>query len=176
MAILNTKTTYGFISKFFHWIMAIMIIVTWLLGKFNDDVGDLKRAFIITHYTLGITIFLMVGFRLMWRWLNIKPDHLLENKILNKISSVVFTLFYSLMFIIPLSGYVLMNLRGRNPVYFGYEIPALLSKNDAWKGFAKETHEILGMILLILFVLHVVAALYHHYIRKDQTLTRMSFK
>ena len=175
MSIFNTKESYGLVSKFFHWIMAAMLIIIWLLGTFNDEVGPLKKIFIVTHYTLGITIFLMVGLRLIWRWLNPKPEYLSPNKFLRKISNMVFTLFYSLMFIIPISGYVLMNLRGRNPVYFGYEIPALFSSNEAWKGFAKETHELLGTVLLILFVLHVLAALYHHYIKRDETLKRMAW-
>ena len=52
MGLTNTTSTYGFISKFFHWIMALMLITAWIMGLFHDDVGSLKRTFVIAHYTL----------------------------------------------------------------------------------------------------------------------------
>ena len=103
MGLTNTTSTYGFISKFFHWIMALMLIAAWIMGLFHDDVGSLKRTFIIAHYTLGISVFLLVGFRLAWRLLNPTPTHVLKNKMLNIISNTTFAFFYSLMFLIPAS-------------------------------------------------------------------------
>ena len=77
------------------------------------------------------------------------------------------------MFLIPASGYMMMNFRGRNPVFFGYEIPALFQKNQSLKSLATDTHELLTTLLLVLVILHVAAALFHHFIRKDPTLKRM---
>ncbi len=93
MGLTNTTSTYGFISKFFHWIMALMLITAWIMGLFHDDVGGLKRTFIIAHYTLGISVFLLVGFRLAWRLLNPTPAHVLKNKMLNIISNTTFAFF-----------------------------------------------------------------------------------
>ena len=175
MNLSNKKNAYGFVSKFFHWIMAVMLIGAWLMGNFHGDVGSWKRTFIIAHYTLEIIVFVLVGFRLVWRFKNITPKPVKKNKWLNFVSNSVFTFFYSLMFLMPLSGYIMMNFRGRSPTFFGYKIPALFEKNVEWKKFAYETHEILGIILLVLFIMHVAAALYHHYVRKDLTLKRMIF-
>ena len=73
MNLSNKKNAYGFVSKFFHWIMAVMLIGAWLMGNFHGDVGSWKRTFIIAHYTLGIIVFILVGFRLVWRFKNITP-------------------------------------------------------------------------------------------------------
>ena len=173
MGLTNTTSTYGFISKFFHWIMALMLITAWIMGLFHDDVGSLKRTFVIAHYTLGISVFLLVGFRLGWRLLNPTPAHVLKNKMLNIISNTTFAFFYSLMFLVPASGYVMMNFRGKNPVFFGYEIPALFQNNQSLKELATDTYELLTTLLLVLVILHVAAALFHHFIRKDPTLKRM---
>jgi len=144
-----------------------MLITAWIMGLFHDDVGSLKRTFIIAHYTLGISVFLLVGFRFGWRLLNLTPTHVLKNKMLNIISNTTFAFFYSLMFLIPASGYVMMNFRDKNTVFFGYEIPALFQNNQSLKGLVTDTHELLTTLLLVLIILHVVAALFHHFIRKD---------
>lgn len=150
-----------------------MLIAAWIMGLFHDDVGSLKRTFIIAHYTLGISVFLLVGFRFSWRLLNPTPTHVLKNKMLSIISNTTFAFFYSLMFLIPASGYVMMNFRDKNTVFFGYEIPALFKNNQSLKRLVTDTHELLTPLLLVLIILHVVAALFHHFIRKDPTLKRM---
>lgn len=152
-----------------------MLILAWILGTLNEDAGSFEKIFMIAHYTLGISVFLMVGFRLLWRFMNITPEHVVNNKFLIFISNSVFIFFYSLMLIIPLSGYLTMNFKGRNPVFFGYEIPSLFGYSENWEDIMGEVHELLSTVLIVLIVLHVAAALFHHFIRKDSTLKRILY-
>ena len=82
MGILNTTQSYGFISILFHWLMAIILLATFLLGLNLEDNFQNYDAVLMLHNSLGILIFLLAIFRICWRWINIRPEPLVSKKIL----------------------------------------------------------------------------------------------
>ena len=79
------------------------------------------------------------------------------------------------MFAAPITGYVLMNIEGKEVLFFGVELVNIVESNGDFEKLAHNFHGIAGDLLLYTFVLHFIAALYHQYIRRDETLTRIKF-
>ena len=80
---------------------------------------------------------------------------------------------YGLMIGLPLLGWALLSAAGKPIPFFGLELPALVAKNKELADTLKELHETIGVLGYYLIGIHVAAALYHHHIRKDDTMTRM---
>ena len=175
MGILNTAQSYGFISVLFHWLMAIILLATYLLGLNLEDNFQNYDAVLMLHNSLGILIFLLAIFRICWRWINIRPEPLSSKKILIKLATFIHILFYVIFFVMPLSGYLLTNLQGDVVSFFGTQLPEILERNRDMKRVAHSIHDLLGNIILVMLALHVVGALYHHYWLKDNTLKRIYF-
>ena len=175
MPILNNNHTYGLVSIFFHWLMALILIVTFILGLNLESNFQYYYEVLMLHNSLGILIFLLASFRACWRWLNIKPDPLTSKKVFMKMASMIHLFFYILFFLIPITGYLLTNLQGDTVSLFGNYLPVILEKNIQYKQYVHNIHEILGKIILVMVLLHIVGALYHHYWLKDNTLKRMLF-
>ena len=68
-----------------------------------------------------------------------------------------------------------MNIEGKEVLFFGIELVSIVESNNDYEKIAHNFHGIAGDLLLYTFVLHFAAALYHHYIRKDQSLKRIKF-
>lgn len=175
MIILNNNYSYGFISILFHWLMALILIATFALGLNLENNFQYYYEVLMLHNSLGILIFILAIFRICWRWLNIKPTPLNSNKIFVKLATIIHISFYILFFLIPITGYLVTNLQGDTVSFFGNFLPDIMSKNIEFKYYARILHELLGKIVLVLFILHVIGALYHHHWLKDNTLKRMTF-
>ena len=175
MPVLNKNYTYGFVSILFHWLMAIILIVTFVLGLNLEHNFQYYYEVLMLHNSLGILIFLLAIIRVCWKWVNIKPDQLPSKRIFMKLATLIHVFFYILFFLIPITGYLLTNLQGDTVSFFGNFFPDILSKNIDLKYYIHIIHEALGKIILIMFILHVVGALYHHYYLKDNTLKRIMF-
>ena len=80
---------------------------------------------------------------------------------------------YLLMIAMPLGGWLILSASGKPIPFFGLELPALVAENQALADQVKEIHEIGGTAGYWLIGLHAAAALFHHYIQRDNTLRRM---
>ena len=175
MSVLNKTHAYGFVSIFFHWLMAIILIFTFVLGLNLENNFQYYYEVLMLHNSLGILIFLLAIIRVFWKWVNIMPDPLPSKKIFMKLATLIHVFFYILFFLIPITGYLLTNLQGDTVSFFGNIFPNILNKNIDLKYYVHIIHEVLGKIILVMFVLHVIGALYHHYWLKDNTLKRIIF-
>ena len=86
MKILNSENRYGLISIIFHWSMALIIIVTFILGLNLKHNYQYYYEVLMLHNSLGITILILAIFRVAWKFINIKPSPLPNKKILMKLS------------------------------------------------------------------------------------------
>src|SRR6056300_2022226 len=175
MPILNNNHTYGLVSIFFHWLMALILIVNFILGLNLEYNFQYYYEVLMLHNSLGILIFLLAIFRVCWRWINIRPEPLSSKKILIKLATFIHILFYVIFFVMPLSGYLLTNLQGDIVNFFGTHLPEILERNRDIKRVVHSIHDLLGNVILAMLALHVVGALYHHYWLKDNTLKRIYF-
>ena len=198
---IQTSSSYTKTAVFLHWMIAIFLVIMFVLGWFMADLPkdapkqtafdilDLgvytwqvdteisPRAFYFNlHKSLGITIFALIAIRLLWRITHKPPAFLTSYSVIErKIATATHHLLYLLMIVIPLTG-ILMSIYGKFSLnWFGIEL-IKGTENKGLRDFFEGFHEFVGIILLVLVGLHVIGALKHKFIDKDQTLTRMTFK
>ncbi|MFC0309338.1 cytochrome b [Gallibacterium trehalosifermentans] len=173
-----SATHYPKVQIFLHWFSLLLIGLTYI----NIHLRDLDLTFdwydlmMDTHYTLGILVFFTVFIRLIVRHLYIKrtPEILPTPPVWqNKLAHYAHLALYLLFILIPIFGVLTVLNKGFNVTFFGYTIFTGFSANPETAHSIKEIHETLTNIGLIFIGLHALAALYHHYIVKDNTLLRM---
>lgn len=171
---IDTVTRYNTTARAFHAVIAILVIVNLAIGLLNDTLEKTINL-IPLHKSIGFTVLALTLARIAWRLTWKTPDY---NPLLKRIdlvvAKVVHGVFYALLLVLPLTGWIFSSA-GKYPLgWFGIPIPKFaLTKADPIVGVAKEGHEIIGFVMLGLVVLHVAAALRHHYILKDGVLRRM---
>ncbi|MBN1378618.1 MAG: cytochrome b [Gammaproteobacteria bacterium] len=173
----NTSERYGAIAQLFHWLIVLMIIGQFILVAVFDDLpsGAEKVQIVGLHKAMGMLILLLVALRLIWRWLNPVPVlPATQNKYQRWLARAVHDTLYLLLFAIPLSGWLMSSLAGRPVGFFGWFVfPSLASANKEMAHTLHEVHEMLPIVLLVLVALHILAALLHHFVMKDDVLRRM---
>jgi cytochrome b561 len=121
----------------------------------------------------------MLTFALVWLRLVVRfsgPTPLIQPAIprLQEISAKLLHLaLYTLMIGMPLTGWLLLSATGKPIPFFGLQFPALIAENKDLAAQIKELHEVVGTAGYFLIGLHAAAAFYHHYVQRDNTLTRM---
>ncbi|MBA4355315.1 MAG: cytochrome b [Novosphingobium sp.] len=166
---------YNGIARIFHAVIAIMVIFNLLSGIGGDAIEDVWNPFPI-HKATGIIILLLSLGRIAWRlsWKMPAWPATMGN-LQRLIAKVTHLAFYALMLIVPLTGWI-MSSAGKYPIsiYGLFEWPKLaVAKGSALAEIAHEGHELLGFLMAGLVVLHVAAALHHHFVMKDNILRRM---
>jgi cytochrome b561 len=124
-------------------------------------------------FSLGVTIFALILFRLFWR-ITHKPPALLSSykAVERKIANGAHHLLYLLMVMLPLSGIIMAVYSKYGIKWFGLEFIKGLDNKDIRELF-KEVHEIVGIVILLVIIVHILGALKHKFIDKDDTLKRM---
>jgi cytochrome b561 len=174
----NIETHYGAVAKSVHWLMAFMLVGSFSLGFYMHDlaVSPLRLKLFSYHKWLGVLAFILVVLRLGWRWTHrppALPAHMAPWE--KRAAEITHRLLYLLLFAAPLSGWLMSSAKGFQTVLFGVlPIPDLLSKNPPLGAALAEVHETLIWILLGVIVLHSLAALKHHFIDRDDVLSRMT--
>lgn len=174
----NSRDGYGRVARILHWGMALLLLGLCGLGFYVTSLTYYHPWYRIApdwHRSLGMLAFLLAWVRLGWR-LHTPPPPLEEGLApLEKLAAHgVHLLLYLLMFAMPVAGYLLSTADGRGVAFFGwFTIPALLPPSKGLESVAGWVHLVLGVGLLLLATLHALAALQHHFIRRDRTLLRM---
>jgi cytochrome b561 len=170
-----------------HWLIAALMIVNFALGQFSEAFGeDYIRFMINAHKSTGITVLGLVLLRILWRLTHQPPALPANFKPWEKRAShAAHMLLYFLMFALPLSGWMHDSAWKAAPeikmYWFGlFEWPRISwimelepVLKEQWHSVLGEVHEIMGKVLLALFVLHVGGALKHQFIDKHPELQRM---
>ena len=174
----NTSVNYGYVSIFFHWLSAISIFGLFALGYYMVELSYYHQWYKTApalHKSIGLVFFMLMVFRLIWRYQQISPNHLSSHSALEqKAGKIIHVLFYLLIFIIMITGYLISTADGRGiEVFELITIPAYGSFIENQEDIAGLVHQWLAYFLIILATLHALAALKHHYIDKDNTLNRM---
>ncbi len=174
MSLRNTSSQYSGISKFLHWLIFILVLVQILLGFFWDDTGSFNFTAISWHKSLGLTILCLVVLRLAWVLTNPKPTLLNTPAWQRLAAKTIHGLLYLSLIGMPLSGWIGLTAGGKPPQPFGIPLPFPgIQANKVLANISFEVHKFLGFILVGLIALHILAALKHHFIDKDDVLIRM---
>jgi cytochrome b561 len=177
MRLLNHKERYGALSIGFHWIMVLLLVAVYATMEFSGEFpkgSDSRAALKSWHYMLGLTVFGLVWLRLAVNLSGTRPfiepaPPLLQDRL----ARLVQALFYLLMVLMPLAGWLILSARGQPILFFGLPLPALMAENKGAAGWIKDVHEAGATAGYILVGLHAGAALFHHYFVHDNTLQRM---
>lgn len=175
----STPDRFDRVAIFLHWSIGIGIIVVAAAEILRGELpkgNAIREALKAAHNPVGTIVFAFVLVRIAWRLSHPAPDAPPGTSTWERRASTASHLaLYAMMISIPLLGIVFTLARGR-PIDFGffqitYPFDHIFSK--AVIAPLKELHELLGQGVLGLAFIHAAAALWHHYVRKDDVLVRM---
>jgi cytochrome b561 len=160
-----------------HWLMAALIVSGWTLGLSMVDLpfSPTRLKWYSWHKWIGVTVFGLAALRLCWRLLKAPPP--LPASVppwQHTVSKATHVVLYVLMLVTPVIGWLFSSAAGMPTVYLGlWRLPDLVVKDEALAGVLQNTHAALAYLLAALIVLHIAAALKHHFIDRDTVLARM---
>jgi cytochrome b561 len=176
----NNSQRWGSVSIGLHWLTALVIIGLSIVGLIMTELPNspFKMQVYALHKSFGLTVLALTLLRLAWRFLAGTPDDLPGSRLQQLAAKAVHGLMYFLLLAMPLSGWLFNSAAGFPFRWFNLvQLPKLFTGyNPALKDFAHELHETGFYLLAALLLVHAGAALFHHYVIKDDTLKRMTGK
>ncbi len=170
---------YSYKARWFHWVMAALIVLAYalILSRSQFARGSDLRTFVIqTHFWVGIVVLVMAFFRVAERHRHTPPDISppLEGA-LRLAATLSHYALYAFLFAQPLLGlFTVLLERGALPVPLtSLTIPAPFDISKDTAKTLEYLHVLLGTVFYYVIGLHVVAAVWHHFVRKDNTVQRM---
>ena len=174
----GTRTDhYPATSKLLHWLVAASVLTTAPVAIAMTRVaeGPTRDTLYNFHKSLGVVILILMLLRLINRIAVGAPipDPGIEPW-QKTLSSAVHGALYALLLAMPVVGYIANSAFGATTPFFGlFELPAIVAKNEALATQLFTLHRWTGWLVILLVLMHVSAALYHHFIRRDEVLKRM---
>lgn len=177
MSLDSSLKRYTPISQLFHWVVVLLIIgllVTDSLREGAPKPSDLRTEWLNLHMSLGILLFLVVIARILWTRLTPQPAPVPGARWTQVAAQAAHGLLNLATLLIPIFGFLRVSSKDRAADFFGIQIPSVTGDlpwlNDWMHVFHGEPMEV---ALYALIALHVAAALWHQWIKRDGTLTRM---
>lgn len=169
---------YSAVAKFLHWVIAALVLAAIPIAVAMVRVGEgpLQNALFTLHKSLGATILILMLLRLVYRLVYSPPPMVKAIPPLMKFGAQLshFSLYALLIVQAGLGWLGNSAYTGGGTTVFGlFELPVLVGKNEKLAEQVFGIHIILGFAIAVLIVIHVAAAMYHHFVRQDRTLVRM---
>lgn len=169
--------SYSGTAKALHWTILVLLIVQFIVAWTMPEIRrDTKPETLINlHLSVGVLILVVAVIRLAWRATHAEPpphDGLPPWQVQS--ARVMHWLLYALLFVLPVLGWINASWRGFPVVMFGLELPKLVARRAPGFRWTGDVHGLLANYLMLALVgLHVAAALYHYFVRRDRVLQRM---
>jgi len=164
-------------AKALHWTIVALLIGQFIFAWTMPHVGRNTpvTTLISLHFTIGIVILAVAVVRLAWRLTHAEPppeDGLPPWQVQS--AHIVQVALYGLLFVIPILGWLNASWRNMPIVMFGLELPKLVGTRAPGWGWTGDVHGLLANYLMLALVgLHVAAAVYHYFFRRDGVLARI---
>ena len=168
------RNRYSIVSLILHWLIAALVVTQVALITVYESTES--RDFVNAHKSVGLTILVLTLVRLGWRIANPAiplPDTMRRwERLLARATHV---LFYVFMIGMPLAGWAASSAAGLDILWFGlFPWPLLpIGGGREMEGQLMDMHELAAKALYVLLALHVVSALKHHFVDRDNVLHRM---
>jgi len=178
MSLRNTTSSYGKVTRFFHYTVVILFILNLVIGAFHDIVSDkpLRHQVMIFHKSLGIILFFVAVLFSLWSLTSIKPLWPSSMKKLERFAAKLGHLsLYICLILMPLSGWIMSTASGKAPNFFWlftFPMPGIPA-DKALAMTANSVHNGVAWALTIIIGLHFLAAMKHCCICKDGIVSRM---
>ena len=159
----------------FHWIMVVLIVAVGVLGLLHDSWPKGTQAFWINiHALIGLAVWVLVMARFSWRLTHQVPALPTEaGELSRRFSYPVHLLMYLLIFITPVLGIITFIWHGRVFDFGLFRVDFGVPRNRAVFHPTEDIHGYLAYALFTLIGIHVLAALWHQFFRRDRLLARM---
>jgi cytochrome b561 len=168
---------YGIVAQALHWLVAALIVVMFGLGWYMVGLPLSERKFELyqLHKSLGITILALAAIRLTWRLFNPAPPLPPSLPPWERAAARAnHALLYAMLFVQPIIGFLQSNAANFPVVWWGVvRLPAVIGNDEALAEKLLAVHRWNSRLLLALVLLHVAAALRHHFILRDDVVRRM---
>lgn len=173
----NTLAAWGTPARWLHWIVAALVLVQIALGwvAVSLQVSPLKLDLFVWHKSIGLVVLALVVVRMLWRLANPAPAPPAAAAAWERRAArASHVLLYLTLIALPVTGWIL-NSAANIPfrVFRRVLLPAIVPPDDRTAEFAARAHLALFVVLAVLLAVHVGAALWHHFVRRDDVLTRM---
>jgi len=173
----DDQPRFSTLSIALHWVMVLLISAVYatILLRENYPKGtDMREGLKSWHFMLGLTVLALVILRIVVRVIRSKPPITPAPPAWQALlARTTHFALYAFMLAMPIAGWVILSASGKTVPFFGLELPALVGPSKGLAGQVKDLHETVASIGYFLVGLHALAALFHHYIVKDDTLRRM---
>lgn len=169
---------YSITIRLLHWLTAVMVVGLFGVGLWMRSLGYYDSLYQVLphwHKSVGFLLAGLVVIRLLTRWVTTLPGPLASHRPWERrLAHLMHWILYGLLFGLFISGYLIATADGRPAPFFGwFEIPALFAPFDNQEDLAGQIHEYCAWSLIVLAVLHALAAIKHHWLDRDETLKRM---
>ncbi|MGC7891564.1 cytochrome b [Vibrio anguillarum] len=160
-----------------HWVIALLFVLLFLsdsFRSFSDKSSEMRVLWLNLHAWFGVAVFGLSMIRLAVKLSTTAPAPVYESDLMRKLLYGAHTALYLLTLLVPISGYLRFAGKGRALTLAGDAIPSLIDKSDWLYNIGKTLHgEVMQVIVLTVIGGHIAAALYHHFIVKDQVMSRI---
>ena len=173
MSLRSSFDRYGSLARAFHWVTALLIAGLFIAGNIMDDLAAGQKLTVYrAHAVGGITVLVLTVIRLIWRFMDRDRPELPADMSgpMRFAARGAHWLIYGLMLAITGSGIATLVVSGLGEILFMGAARPIPDRIDVPP---MEAHELFATLLMWLLFLHIAAALYHHYFRKDDVLRRM---
>lgn len=174
----NSPTRYGFVSVTLHWLVALVVFGLFALGYWMVGLDYYSSWYTKApdiHKSVGLILFAVMLLRVLWRWISPPPAHLASHgPLVQRATRYGHVFLYLGLFVLMVAGYLISTAEGRGiPVFGWFEVPATITSIPDQEDIAGLVHEYLAWALVLFAGVHGLAALKHHFVDRDSTLTRM---
>lgn len=178
LARLRNRDRWGPVSQALHWSIALLVLLMAAIGLSLDELPRSPKWFWVydLHKSIGLLLLALVVVRLAWRLYAGAPPPVPGLPRIHRFAAgATHALLYVLILAMPLSGWLYDSASGLRPLqWFGmFAVPRLVGADEELADDLHDLHEDLFSILVVVALLHVAAAVWHHVFRGDATLARM---
>ena len=179
----STSTHYDTLSRAFHWLTAIAVLVAFILGPggfgrlMRQGIDPATRSGIVWHESLGVLIFVLTLLRLIWVALRPAAPTVSMPGWMTLASKLVHLVLWVLLLALPMTAMLALGSEGHPLTLLGgvrvEQFPVIAASPLAHLADWGDVHGFLGDLIIWLAGGHAVAAIYHHVVLKDSVLTSM---
>jgi cytochrome b561 len=174
----NTTSSWGSVSRWFHWILGVMIIGMLAYGWWMNHIPARADRFFYRsiHADIGYLVLVLMVVRLIWRGINPTPALPAGTPRWHRIAArISHGALYAVTIVVTMLGWA--HSGAHKPDYadwFGlFRVPQFTSPDKATADIYEDRHIYAAYLLLALIVIHIAAAVWHHFIRRDRVAARM---
>jgi cytochrome b561 len=168
---------YSLTARVLHWVTAVIVIGMIPVGIYmaNASPGPMQDFLYDLHRSFGVVLLPIVLARLAYRFTHPPPPLPTDIPAVQRgAAHVVHYALYALLIVQPIVGWIATSAyRAPILVFWTFTLPPIWPEDRAFSERMFVVHKALGIAIAVLALMHIAAALYHHFVRRDATLMRM---